>query len=674
MSSSTASLESPKATTHYLDHVGATQQVQAERQHRKSGIVGLLKDKRMVGICLIASISGFLFGYDQGVVGNVLVLESFGAEYPRIFMDASLKGWWVSTLLLAAWFGSLVNGPLVDRYGRRLNIQLHTIIFVLGAALQTGATNEGFLFGGRAVAGFSVGALTHTGPMYIAELAPAHLRGSLVAIQQLSITLGILFSYWIAYGTSHIGGTRCAPEIPYTGPISNGRATFDAYNDVPAGGCTGQSPAAWRVPIGIQIFPAIVLGIALFWMPYSPRWLVEQGRDEEAKSTLSYLRNSPAETPEVVTEYLEIKAEVMIQRELKAISTAGKGGLRAAIQPYLDFSSVATYDDASEKYRLTFVFWSSPSGLALLRALSQVTTNVEEPPAGRDSFQPSRDLPALLQSTMQESQAAALVADPASASASAVATAGLGGPAQNAHLDLALPEAVRDVDGGEDEAGPSADGVRGAHGARPAEHDEQVVLAGGAHAGDDDQSETVRNGALGVDNGSDDDAGGDDAGGDDREDCGDGEIDEIAAEAAENALAARLARASTEALVRPVADGLLPLLEARLPVLELVTRQYIGHHGIEAVDDPASTIISISDLLRDECPLSAAEYAALSPPVMDPIRLNQIRICVHLCLDRVVRSMQKNALSRDATSQTRRVCAYEEAQALRRHEQQRRTG
>ncbi|GAA5987746.1 hypothetical protein JCM10908_007196 [Rhodotorula pacifica] len=342
--SATGSLDSPKGTTHYLDHVSATQEAHAQRQHRKSGIVGLLRDKRMVGICLIASISGFLFGYDQGVVGNVLVLESFGAQYPRIFMNASLKGWWVSTLLLAAWFGSLVNGPLVDRYGRRLNIQVHTVIFVLGAALQTGATNEGFLFGGRAVAGFSVGALTHTGPMYIAELAPAHLRGSLVAVQQLSITLGILFSYWIAYGTSHIGGTRCAPDIPYTGPISNGRATFDAYNDVPAGGCNGQTDAAWRVPIGIQIFPAILLGVALFWMPYSPRWLVEQSRDDEAKSMLSYLRNSQSEDPEVMTEFLEIKAEVMIQRELKAISTAGKGGLRAAIQPYLDlFSSRSNF-------------------------------------------------------------------------------------------------------------------------------------------------------------------------------------------------------------------------------------------------------------------------------------------------------------------------------------------
>jgi hypothetical protein len=96
-----------------------------------------------------------------------------------------------------------------------------------------------------------------------------------------------------------------------------------------------------------QVYPRAkqcCLGIALFWMPYSPRWLVEQGRDDEAKSTLSYLRSSPAETPEVVTEYLEIKAEVMIQRELKAISTAGKGGLRAAIQPYLDlFSSWSNF-------------------------------------------------------------------------------------------------------------------------------------------------------------------------------------------------------------------------------------------------------------------------------------------------------------------------------------------
>lgn len=65
-------------------------------------------------------------------------------------------------------------------------------------------------------------------------------------------------SDWLAYGTSHIGGTRCAPEVPYTGPILNGSPTFNPYTDVPAGGCTGQTQASWRTPIGFQMLPALV--------------------------------------------------------------------------------------------------------------------------------------------------------------------------------------------------------------------------------------------------------------------------------------------------------------------------------------------------------------------------------------------------------------------------------
>lgn len=125
------------------------------------------------------------------MVGNVLVLESFGADFPHIYMNASVKvstlccatglflladsrivqGWWVSTLLLAAWLGSLLSGPLTDRLGRKRTIQWVTIIFVLGAALQAGATNNGFLFGGRAVAGLAVGTLTMVVPPYIAEVS-----------------------------------------------------------------------------------------------------------------------------------------------------------------------------------------------------------------------------------------------------------------------------------------------------------------------------------------------------------------------------------------------------------------------------------------------------------------------------------------------------------------------
>lgn len=149
---------------------------------------------------------------------------------------------------------------------------------------------------------------------------------------------------WIAYGTSHIGGIRCAPDVPYTGPISNGEATFDAYNDVPAGGCTGQSEAAWRIPVGLQILPGIILGLGMFFMPYSPRWLVEVGRDEEAQQTLAWLRSKPVNSPLVIHEFIEIKAEIVTAREIREAHAVGKSGFAKVLQPYKElFSSKSNF-------------------------------------------------------------------------------------------------------------------------------------------------------------------------------------------------------------------------------------------------------------------------------------------------------------------------------------------
>lgn len=88
-----------------------------------------------------ASLGGFLFGYDQGVISGVLTMEFFAAAFPRIALDSSFKGWFVSTLLLFAWAGSLVNGPVADGFGRKGSIMIAVVIFTIGSALQAGAIN-----------------------------------------------------------------------------------------------------------------------------------------------------------------------------------------------------------------------------------------------------------------------------------------------------------------------------------------------------------------------------------------------------------------------------------------------------------------------------------------------------------------------------------------------------
>jgi hypothetical protein len=106
-----------------------------------------------------------------------------------------------------------------------------------------------------------------------------------VGLQQLAITFGIMISYWINYGTQYIGGTG-----------------------------EGQSDAAWLVPIGIQLAPALVLLVGMVWMPFSPRWLMHHDREDEARRVLGYLRNLDENHELVELEFLEIKAQSVFEK------------------------------------------------------------------------------------------------------------------------------------------------------------------------------------------------------------------------------------------------------------------------------------------------------------------------------------------------------------------------
>ena len=116
-------------------------------------------------------------------------MQGRGSEAECKLSDPTTKGFLTSILELAAFLGALIAGPLADSYSRKYSISAWCVLFMVGVALQAGATtNVGFIFAGRWFAGMGVGALSMLVPMFNAELAPPGIRGSLVALQQLAIT------------------------------------------------------------------------------------------------------------------------------------------------------------------------------------------------------------------------------------------------------------------------------------------------------------------------------------------------------------------------------------------------------------------------------------------------------------------------------------------------------
>lgn len=128
-------------------------------------------------------------------------------------------------------------------------------------------------------------------PLYNAELAAPELRGFLVSFYQFATILGIMSSFWVGYGCNYIGGTG-----------------------------DGQSDLAWRLPSIIQGIPAVFLACGIWFMPFSPRWLVKVGRLEEARKTLAWLRKLPENDDLVAAEFLEIQAEAEFERRAFAKS------------------------------------------------------------------------------------------------------------------------------------------------------------------------------------------------------------------------------------------------------------------------------------------------------------------------------------------------------------------
>ncbi|KAF4759762.1 hypothetical protein HAV15_005452 [Penicillium sp. str.  len=249
----------------------------------KNGVKGLLSNTKRQHVSD--------FSHNQGMFAQVLTMPAFQAATQDYAKETGIKqGMLTSILELGAWVGTLANGYLADALGRRLTVLVAVAVFCVGVIVQACTENKDFVFGGRFVTGLGVGSLSMVVPLYNAELAPPEIRGSLVAVQQLAITFGIMVSFWIGYGTNYIGGT----------------------------GAT-QSDAAWLVPVCIQILPAVVLAVGMMmFMPQSPRHLMNTGREEECLQTLARLRDVPPDDLLVRIEFLEIKSLYLFERETAA--------------------------------------------------------------------------------------------------------------------------------------------------------------------------------------------------------------------------------------------------------------------------------------------------------------------------------------------------------------------
>ncbi|CDK29386.1 unnamed protein product [Kuraishia capsulata CBS 1993] len=223
-------------------------------------------------VCCFASVGSFTYGYDLGIIAQVIASESFISFYNNpSSIDTGLV---VSLFTAGAFCGAFFAGFMSEYLGRRLTITGAAIVFLFGSGLQAGAQNMKFLLSGRFIGGLGVGIFTMIIPLYQAELAHPRIRGSVTALQQFFLGIGSLCASWIGYGC-------------YLG--------FDTNNQ-------------WRVPLGIQLIPAGILGSLIFFFPESPRWLIEKGRYDEGHATLARLMSGgDLDAPVVQVELNDIK-------------------------------------------------------------------------------------------------------------------------------------------------------------------------------------------------------------------------------------------------------------------------------------------------------------------------------------------------------------------------------
>ena len=232
----------------------------------------------LIPICLVATLGGLLFGYDTGVISGAI--EPLTAKFG---LSDVMKGWTSGCVLIGCASGVLLVGPLSDRFGRKFAMFLAAAMF-LASAIGTALPNDIWTFiAFRFIGGVGIGIASISTPMYIAEITPAHIRGRMVAVNQIAIVGGIAATSIVNYFIAHSKGDPASAAVQ-AWLTENG----------------------WRWMFASGIAPSILFGLLLFRIPESPRWLLEKKREEESRRILTRVAGQDF----AEQEYRSIKASL----------------------------------------------------------------------------------------------------------------------------------------------------------------------------------------------------------------------------------------------------------------------------------------------------------------------------------------------------------------------------
>ncbi|KAJ6043854.1 hypothetical protein N7499_006364 [Penicillium canescens] len=237
-----------------------------------------------ISVAVLAATGSFLFGYDSGVMTDVIDSPNF-LEYFNATQTSSIVGAINSTFSGGAAIGSLQGGLTMDRFGRKFTIQLGAFLCIIGASLQAAAQNLSMILIGRILAGWAIGLMSMAVPVYQAECAHPRSRGMIVGLAQQMIGIGFIVSTWVGYGSLHAPAT---------------------------------SQFQWRFPLAFQVVPALILGIGMFFLPESPRYLIETGRYTEARRILHRLHSDGLNDVWVEAEYSGICTAIEAEKNISA--------------------------------------------------------------------------------------------------------------------------------------------------------------------------------------------------------------------------------------------------------------------------------------------------------------------------------------------------------------------